>query len=186
MNRRTWVVVCLALLLALSVTLSAAAQEKKGLLAGQRLGFIFSLWDVGDAAAEDGSSWLPLNGGLGLKYWVGGKSAVRAVLDIEHFFDGNLDVAQTFLGLSAAFEYHFKTGKVSPYTGGLAGVRLESNGATDVAVALGALLGVEVKLLDFLGLYGEYSLQARFNEPDTWLELGAGNGGSIGLIVYLP
>jgi hypothetical protein len=186
MNRKTWIVVGLVALLALGVTLSAGAQGKKMDLGGQRLGFIFNIWDFGDVAAKDGDSTRDLNAGIGLKYWIGNKSAVRALLDFDHYRDSTLDITRTFFGLSGAFEYHFKTGKVSPYTGGLAGVRIQTGDTSDLELALGGLLGVEVRFMDVLGLFGEYTLQFRINDPETWFDLGAGNGGSIGVVVYLP
>jgi len=43
-----------------------------------------------------------------------------------------------------------------------------------------------VKLLDYLSLYGEYSLLAAMDEPILEIDLGIGNGSQIGLIIYLP
>jgi hypothetical protein len=185
MKHKTWVVVCLAVLLTLGVGLSAGAQGKKMDLGGQKLGIIFNATSLlGNIAQyQDG-----LSAGMGMKYWFGDKSAVRALLEFSYTRDTAADTSTTAFGLSGAYLYHFVKGKVSPYTGGLAGVEISgSTGATTtVGLILGGILGAEVRVLDFLGLFGEYNLRLTYTEPNLDFGLAVGNGGSIGVIIYLP
>jgi len=57
---------------------------------------------------------------------------------------------------------------------------------TTVGLVLGGILGAEVRVLDYLGLFGEYNLRLTYTEPNLDFGLHVGNGGSIGVIVYLP
>ena len=97
-----------------------------------------------------------VQGGLGMKLWLGEKSAVRAILDFQH--QNVSGTADTWIGASGAFEYHFLQRRVSPYGGGLAGLTVQTGTANDLGLYFGALLGAEFEL---------------------------GNGGQIGIIVYL-
>jgi hypothetical protein len=175
MNRKRWIGFALVLLLAFGVTLSAGAQA-------QKWGLVFNLWDV---ATESVASSDGISAGLGVKYWIAEKMALRGLLDFEHASNSAADTSSTYFGLSAAFEYHFKTGKVSPYAGGLVGVGILTGDTNDLALTLGGLLGVELRVMDALGLFAEYALSMYVNEPDFQLELGAGNNASIGVVVYL-
>jgi hypothetical protein len=185
MVRKRRIAIGLVLLLAFGVALAAGAQSKAGGkkmdLGGQKLGIIFNLWDFADVAFSDG-----LSAGLGLKYWLGEKSALRALLDFEHSSNSAADTSDTFFGLSGAFEYHFKAGKVSPYTGGLVGLRIQTGDTNDLGLILAGLLGVEVRVLDSLGLFAEYNLRLYMNDPVFEFELLAGNGGCFGVVIYLP
>jgi hypothetical protein len=184
MNRKAFFVAGLVLLLAFGVALSAGAQAKKTDLGGQKLGIVFNvpniLLDVGE------SSDTPL-AGLGLKYWAGDKAALRALLEFSLSNPG-AGTTTTVFGLGGAFEYHFIKGKVSPYTGGNLGLQVTSvtGAATDLLLFLGGILGAEVRVLDYLGLFAEYSLRLTFNEPALNIGLGLGNSGDIGVIIYLP
>jgi hypothetical protein len=187
MRRRNWIVVCLVVLLVAGVALAAGAQgkkaEKKMDLGGERLGLIFNIWDLGgDAAYSDG-----LSTGLGLKYWLADKMALRALLEFGYANPG-AGTTTTVFGLSGAFEYHFVKGRVSPYTGGLVGIEITAvtGNPTDLGLVLGALLGVEVRVLESLGLFAEYNLRLYLNEPVFNVDLATGNAGQIGVIVYLP
>ena len=189
MVRKRWIVIGLVLLLAFGVALAAGAQAKAGGkkldLGGQKLGIIFNIWDLqlgtSSVSSNDG-----LSPGLGMKYWIGQKAAIRALLDFEHYRDSTADTTDTYFGLSGAFEYHFTTGKVSPYTGGLVGLRIRGGDVSDLGLLLAGLFGVEVRVMDALGLFAEYSLSLNMNEPNTNIVLGAGNNAAIGVVVYLP
>jgi len=186
MKRNAGIGICLVVVFALGVALSAGAQEKKverkAGFEGERVGLVFNLWDLaGDAASTDG-----LSAGLGLKYWLAEKMALRALLDFEYTRNSNLDTTDVYFGLSGAFEYHFVKGRVSPYTGGLIGMRIRAGDASDLGLALAGLFGVEARVLDSLGLFAEYNLRLYLNEPVFDFELGIGNGGALGVIVYLP
>jgi len=181
--RKSWIVAGLVLLL-LGVALAAGAQGKKMDLGGQRLGIIFNvpniLMDV--ESSNDG-----MMAGLGLKYWLKDKTALRGLLEFTLLNPGAGTTTTTF-GLSGAFEYHFVKGKVSPYTGFLAGIEIQSVTGNPVTLGLilGGMLGAEVRVLDYLGLFAEYNLRMQYSDPAFNLILVMGNNASIGVIVYLP
>jgi hypothetical protein len=185
MNRRVWIRIALVLALGLIVALGAAAQgkEKKTDLNGHKLGLIFNLdnflLDIGDAAQEG------VVAGLGLKYWLGDKAALRGVLGFNYTNDSASSTSATTFGLSVAFEYHFLKTKVSPYVGGLAEGQFMTP-ANHLRFSLGGIFGAEVAILDYLGLYAEYNLLIVMDEPVFSIDLGIGNHAQIGLIVYLP
>jgi hypothetical protein len=176
MVRKTWIAAGLVLLLAFGTVLSVGAQQ-------QKLGLIFNLWDL--LALEGVASSDGLSAGVGMKYWLGDKMAIRGLLDFERRRDSAADTTESFFGVSGAFEYHFTTGRVSPYTGGLVGLRIEGGDASNLGLLLSGLFGVEVRVMDALGLFGEYSLSLFIDEPDTNIVLGAGNNAAIGVVVYL-
>ena len=158
MNRKTWVVVCLAVLLALGVALSAGAQGKKMDLGGQRLGIIFN------ATSLLGTMWPNPTMGCGR---AGPEVLARrtsrrcAACWSSTTATPAPGLPPPLFGLSGAYEYHFVKGKVSPYTGVLAGI--EINGVTGNPTTWGSslvgILGVEVRVLDYLGLFAEYNLR---------------------------
>jgi hypothetical protein len=184
MVRKSWIVAGLALLLAFGVGLAAGAQAKKMDLGGQRLGIIFNATSLLGTITESDDG---VSAGLGLKYWLGAKSALRALLEFAYDETG-MGTSTMDIGLSAAYEYHFVKGKVSPYTGGIAGLLIETQTGmgTNMIIYLGGLLGAEVRILDFLGLFAEYNLRLTVDEPGVNFALGLGNAGQIGVIVYLP
>lgn len=162
--------------------LSAQEEEKKSLnLKDKRLGLIFNIVGLAvDLIAEHTDN---VQGGLGMKLWLGEKTAVRGLLDLEHQnVSGTTD---TWIGLSGAFEYHFLQRRVSPYGGGLAGLTVRTGTANDLGLYFGALLGAEFELVENLNLFGEYNLLVEINEPRFDINLELGNGGQIGIIVYL-
>jgi hypothetical protein len=180
MKRKLWVVLLLAAVLVLGVTLSAGAQGKGG---GGKLGLVFNLWDMilgtTNVSSNDG-----LSAGVGMKYWLADKMAIRGLLDFAYLHDKVADTTNTVFGLSGTFEYHFKTGRVSPYAGGQVGINIQS--ATDnLGLLLGGLFGVEMRVMDSLGLFAEYGLSIFTDDNDTNIFLGAGNNASIGVVVYL-
>jgi len=176
MVRKSWIVAGLVLLLAFGVALAAGAQK---------LGLVFNLWDM-TAGTTDVSSSDGLLAGAGVKYWIADKMAIRGLLDFEYLHNKVADTTDTFFGLSGAFEYHFTTGRVSPYTGGLVGLRIQGGDTSELSLLLGGLFGVEVRVLESLGLFAEYSLSLLTNDTVSNITLGAGNNASIGVVVYLP
>jgi hypothetical protein len=112
--------------------------------------------------------------------------AIRGVLDFSYQHNKNTDATDTFFGVSGAFEYHFTTGRVSPYAGGLVGVLIQGGDTSDLNLLLGGLFGVEMRVMDSLGLFAEYSLSLFTNDTFTNIALGAGNNAAIGIVVYLP
>jgi len=173
MARKTWIVAGLVLLLAFAGVLGAGAQQ-------QKFGLIFTLWDF-DTSLSDG-----LSAGAGLKYWLGEKMALRGLVALDHTSNSATDASQTDIGLSAALEYHFATGRISPYLGGLFGVALRFGDIRSEALMLAGLFGAEVRVMDGVGLYAEYNLQLIMDDPTFDFDLVAGNGAAIGVVVYLP
>jgi hypothetical protein len=187
MNRKTVIVVCLAVVLAFGVALAAGAQAKKAEkaeLGGQKLGIIFNVPNILMGVGDSSDAFLA---GLGLKYWIGDKAALRALLEFSLDNPG-AGTTTTVFGVGGAFEYHFIKGKVSPYTGANLGLQVTSvtGAATDLTLFLGGILGAEVRVLDYLGMFAEYNLRLTFNEPALNIDLALGNGGSLGVILYLP
>lgn len=183
MNRRVFIAVLLVVFVVLlPAGLAAQEEEKTGLnLKDKRLGLIFNFIGLaGDLIAEHTDN---VQGGLGMKLWLGEKTAVRALLDLEHTNDSV--TTSTWIGASGAFEYHFLQRRVSPYGGGLAGLTLETGAANDLGIYFGALLGAEFELVENLNLFAEYNLLVEINEPDFTIDLGLGNNTQIGIIVYL-
>ena len=183
MKHKRWIGVGMVVLLALGATLTAGAQAKKADLQGRKLGLIFNIGPQVFAIGEAGD---PVQAGLGLKYWLGEKAALRGLLAFNYLSDSVAGTSNTSFGLSGTFEYHFLTGKVSPYTGGLAGIRIDTGAANNFRFYLGGILGAEVAVMDNLGLYAEYNLLLSMDEPQFEIDLGIGNGAQIGVIVYLP
>lgn len=186
MNRRVFIAVLLVVFVVLlPAGLAAqeeAEEEKAGLnLKGKRLGLIFNFIGLaGDLITEQTDN---VQGGLGLKLWLGEKTAVRGLLDLQH--QNVSGTSDTWFGLSAAFEYHFHQRRVSPYGGGVAGLTMQTGTANDLGLYFGALLGAEFELVENLNLFGEYNLLVEINEPNFDVNLELGNNAQIGIIVYL-
>lgn len=151
-------------------------------------------------------------GGLGLK-WKYNNLALRtsAHLLLDYSTDNDAGTSEQGWGLGTTFEWHFKDGRVSPYTGfGLCydhtneKIQVDSaNWTEDImdTLTFGPILGGEIKVLDNLSIFAEYQLGMIFEWPtyktttdnDTvtekadegWLlDLGLGNQGMLGLVVY--
>lgn len=174
MLRKCLIVTGLVLLLAFGVTLSAGAQQ-------QKLGLVFNLWDIGDVSSADG-----LSTGLGVKYWLGDKMAIRGLLDFLYDRNSAADTTDTFFGVSGALEYHLVSGRVSPYVGGLVSVRIQGGDTSNLGLLLAGLFGAELRVMDVLGLFAEYQLGVFVDEPVTRIFVGAGNNAAFGVVVYLP
>jgi len=183
MNRRVFIAVLLVVFVVLlPAGLAAQEEEKTGLnLKDKRLGLIFNFMGLANVLIDAHTD--NVQGGLGMKLWLGEKTAVRALLDLEHTNDSV--TTSTWIGASGAFEYHLLQRRVSPYGGGLAGLRLETGAANDLGLYFGALLGAEFELVENLNLFAEYNLLVSINEPEFTIDLGLGNNTQIGIIVYL-
>jgi hypothetical protein len=183
------------LVVALAICLPAglsAQEEKKELtlkLPEKRTGLIVNFSGLAGyliAQHDDGMQTGPPGsptGGLGLKLWIGDKSAVRGLLDFR--YQNIAGTTDTWFGLSGAYEYHLLQRRVSPYLGALTGLAIRTGTATDLGLYFGALLGAEFELVENLNLFGEYGLIVDINEPDLIIDLGLGNNAQIGIIVYL-
>jgi hypothetical protein len=185
MNRRAWMCIAVVCALVLVVAMGASAQAKQSTAAarGQKLGLVFNVTNIllDIQEASDGVS-----AGLGMKYWLADKMALRGVLDFN--YTSNSVTTSSNFGLSGAFEYHLIKAKVSPYVGGLVGIHVIGATGTplDFGFFVGGVLGAEVAVLDYLGLFAEYNLRLNMNEPSFGVDLGLGNNAQIGLIIYLP
>lgn len=175
-------VVALAICLPAGLSAQEEERERKLKLPDKRFGLIVNFAGLATEALfgeyEDG-----IQGGLGMKLWLGDKSAVRALLDIYHINDSV--TTTTNFGVSGAFEYHLLQRRVSPYLGALAGLEVETGATNDLGIYFGALLGAEFELVENLNLFGEYGLIVDINEPEFIVDLGLGNAGRLGIIVYL-
>lgn len=182
-------VVALAICLPGSLFAQEEERERKLKLPDKRLGLIVNFTGLANLLItehDDGKQSGPAGeptGGLGMKLWIGDKSAVRGLLDFRYQNLGG--TSDTWFGLSGAYEYHLLQRRVSPYLGLLAGLAVQTGTATDLGLYFGALLGAEFELVENLSLFGEYSLLVDINEPDFIIDLGLGNNAQIGIIVYL-
>jgi hypothetical protein len=181
MNRRAWIRIAMVFALVFMVALGAFAQGK-GNPKGRKLGLLFNLDGFLLDAENAKSGVVP---GLGMKFWLADKMALRGVLDFSYASDSAAGTSATTFGLSAAFEYHLLKAKVSPYVGGLAEFQFTAPG-NDFLFSLGGIFGAELAIIDYLGLFAEYNLRFTFDEPQFGLNLGIGNHAQIGLIIYLP
>jgi len=173
----------LSLFLVFSAVLYGQDEEELSEPAEHNIGFIFNLASPLPEIAESGDG---IQSGLGIKYWLNRKIALRGLLDFYYINDSALNTSDLTFGLAASLEYHFTSGKVSPYAGAAVGTRIKTGTVNNLVFYFGGLLGVEVELLDYLSLYGEYSLLAAMDEPTFKIDLGIGNSSQIGLIIYLP
>jgi hypothetical protein len=157
---------------------TAPKEEPAGsFLGGRDLGLIVNLVDPFTlAGAGDG-----VQTGLGLKLWLNGRHVVRGLLDVGYSTATNIFE----LGLSAAYERHFVTGKVSPYLGGLVGVGVDIGAASNLQLYGGGLLGAEVRVIESVAFFVEYALLFEMDEPDFTIDLGIGNNAVLGVIIYL-
>ncbi len=174
----------IALAISLPAGLSAQEEEKERTLKlpDKRFGLIVNFTGLANAALfadyNDG-----IQGGLGMKLWLGEKSAVRALLDIYHLNDSVTKT--TNFGLGGAYEYHLLQRRVSPYLGGLAGLTVQTGATNNVGLYFGGMLGAEFELVENLNLFGEYSLLVSILDPNFTIDLGLGNNAQLGIIVYL-
>jgi hypothetical protein len=123
--------------------------------------------------------------GVGLKYWLLEPFALKSVLFFNYLNVRATNQNTVNFGMSAACEYHFITGPVSPYAGALAGIEILSDStATAADYHLGGIFGVELSPLDFLSLYVEYSLTATFRETGTEVDLGKNHLPTFGAVFY--
>lgn len=173
----------LSLFLIFSAVLYGQNEEELREPVDHNIGFIFNLAGPLLKIDESGDG---IQSGLGIKYWLNRKIALRGLFDFYYVNDSTLSTSELTIGLAASLEYHFTEGKVSPFTGVIAGTRISTGTVNNLVLYFGGLLGVEVELLDYLSLYGEYSLLAAMDEPILEIDLGIGNSSQIGLVIYLP
>ena len=190
MSRKRWLTVLVFIVAVAGLAFGAdkAAPKTKpaqkeaaesGFLGGRDIGLIVNLVDPFTLAeAGDG-----VQAGLGMKLWLGDRSALRGLLALGLQYDGAaLDMG---LGVSAAYEHHLSTGAISPYVGGIVGTGLQLGTVQNLTLYVGGLLGAEVQVIDRVALFVEYELLFRMDEPDFFIDLGIGNNAQLGIIIYL-
>ena len=171
-------VVALAISLPAGLSAQQEERERKLRLPDKRIGLIVNFTGLDDgmiAEYVDGGQTGGTAGGLGMKLWLGEKSAVRALLDFQ--FQNVSGTTDTWFGIGGAYEYHLLQRRVSPYLGGLAGLQVQTGTANELRLYFGAFLGAEFELVENLSLFGEYSLLFT-------IDLGLGNT-AVGIIIYL-
>ena len=190
MTRKKWLIALIFVLAVASLAFGAdkaapktkpAAKEaaESDFLGGRDLGLIVNLVDPFTLAeAGDG-----VQAGLGMKLWLGDRSALRGLLALDFQYDGA--AVDLGFGVSAAYEHHLSTGKISPYVGGIVGTGLQLGTVQNLTVYLGGLLGAEVQVIERVAFFVEYELLFRMDEPDFLIDLGIGNNAQLGVIIYL-
>jgi hypothetical protein len=121
-----------------------------------------------------------------------GNLALRGVVGL-----GFIGASQAFsVDFGLAIENHFLPGAISPYYGAFArvGYNLQPDVLSIIPFSVGAIIGVEVFLFDFLSVFAEYSLAATFTKTDDlitdestldWIiDAKMGNNSMIGVVVY--
>jgi len=131
MTRKKWLIALIFVVAVASLAFGADKAAPKttpapkeaaesGFLGGRDLGLIVNLVDPFTLAeAGDG-----VQAGLGMKLWLGDRSALRGLLALDFQYDGA--AVDLGFGVSAAYEHHLSTGKISPYVGGIVGTALGS------------------------------------------------------------
>ena len=178
-----YLVFLLSLFLIFSAVLYGQDEEELRAPVDHNIGFIFNILGPLPRIAESGDG---IQSGLGIKYWLNRKIALRGLFVFNYINNSTLSTSDLTFGLAASLEYHFTDDKVSPYTGAVVGTRISTGTVNNLVLYFGGILGVELQLLDYLSLYGEYNLLAAMDEPILEIDLGIGNGSQIGLVIYLP
>ena len=147
--------------------------------------------------------------GVGIKVLRDDNVALRLLGDLFYSYSAN--TFSTTLGVT--FEKHFKPGRVSPYWGGFVeagyiGNKDEVFASDDwtqdntYPLSMGAVLGAELFILEFISVFAEYSLYVRGTISSTTtntggvetstdpelnfsIDSGIGNNSSLGIVIYL-
>ena len=146
--------------------------------------------------------------GVGIKTLHDNNVAIRYLGDI--FYSNSANSFSGTLGIT--YEKHFKPGRVSPYWGGFIeagyiGQKSETDSDNwtmnnTFPVSIGAVLGVEFFIMEFISIFAEYSLSfdgtitssstsadgdVTDSDPeyDYSIDSGIGNSSSLGIVIYL-
>jgi hypothetical protein len=131
--------------------------------------------------------------GVGAKFWLKKNIAIRGLLGLyfNSYTPAGDTVADTttYLSLGTGLEYHPRSATISPYVGGLAGMKMNIvSEVTAMGFYAGGMAGVECRLWDWLSLFGEYQLRFSYDSKGSTLSLGdivdPSDGAIIGLCVY--
>ncbi len=159
-----------------------APKETAGsFLGGRDLGLIVNLVTPFILAGAGDS----VQTGLGMKLWLNDRSVLRGLVSFTLDIDTVADTTDMGFGLSAAYEHHWSTGKVSPYVGGIVGTQMGIGAGPGLSVYLGGLLGAEVEIIESVAFFAEYALIFRMADPNLFIDLGIGNNAFLGVIIYL-
>ncbi len=131
-----------------------------------------------------GTGGKTFDSGVGVKFWLADSWAMRGELDFYSINDAG--TTDTTFGGSTTAEYHFlKLSGFSTYTGAIAVVQFTGGGVNNLALSLGAILGVEISLKEAISLYIENHLLFAIDDPVYIIDLGVGDSAQVGLLVYL-
>lgn len=120
--------------------------------------------------------------GAGVKYLFSPEFRLRGLLSFSVDPNGD-NPSVSNLALSAVGEYHFISGKASPYVGALVGTELIFSDDSTYYLYFGAVAGVELKIYQMIFAYAEYSGLFSFN--DQGLGFSFGKNVQLGVIIYL-
>jgi len=176
--------VALLALIAMIFSASAFAQAKatpKADTGGKTdIALLFCFSNLVAAASPYDDGFLT---GAGLKYWFSDNIGARFLATAQVVPDPVTETSETTLGFSLAGEYHFRPGLVSPYAGGLLGLKtLMDDTGNSIDFAFGLVGGVEVMLYKNFSLYGEY--QALAVRDIDGLGFALGNRAILGFAIY--
>ena len=160
------------------ISMTAFSQETSESLF-EKTGIIFGFQDLlNPKDFEDGYQT-----GVGVKAWLSDSSALRVLLRFQLI--PTTDPSTSHFGLGAAYEHHFVQGTVSPYLGAFAGTSVVTDGGgSTVDLYFGGIFGGEMKLLDYLNIFGEYNLIFTVNDDGFGIDFGTGNNAHFGFILY--
>lgn len=125
-----------------------------------------------------------IESGAGLKCSLNEKIALRGLVSASVTPDWTGE-SDTNWGLSFGAEYHAAAGKASPYLGGFAGVELATlAGDEDLYMDwyVGAMGGVELRVMKVLSFYGEY--QALLTSTEDGISFALGDRAILGFVIY--
>ena len=189
MKKRTYLaaIAAIALSAALPPSVSAAPATPGASAAApneappaEALAIVFDLQSLVSVASpyDDG-----YQSGVGCKWWAKDSLAVRGLVGLElNARDGQ---ASTTIGLSGTAEWHpARRPTVSPYAGGLAGLRAVMDGDNRVDLYAGGLAGLELRLFGPVALYAEYRLLAALDADGFTISLGGAGSAQLGLLFY--
>jgi hypothetical protein len=156
MQRVLQIIVILTVMSAVSV-----AQQNQGYFKAGSKALLFEFSGLADLGAGS------YNGGLGGKYFLTDKMAVRGSLqflslsqEIPYQGDGGIDGSRdiSLYGISGAVEVHFDTSRVNPYFGGGVGFAVSSTERKTAAADITQQLTIKNDIDGEAGYYGGTSL----------------------------
>jgi hypothetical protein len=146
----------------------------------KQIGLLFSLTSLATPLLPYSDGF---QAGAGVKYWPTKNIATRFLLAGGVVPSSIDDTSITTLGLSAAGEYHFRPGDISPYLGGVLGLStlFDSSGAY-LDYCAGVYGGVEIVIVKNFSCFCEYS--ALFKRTIDGFAFDLAKEARFGLIVY--